>query len=76
MIYKNTDDITKSLKHIMIDDGIKQKDLVDISGLSKQTISNFSAGRTKNIGLDTLKNIVDCLGYDLQIEFIKKSDKA
>lgn len=73
MVYNNIEDITKMIKHIMIDNNIKQKDIVEKSNWTKQTVSNLLNNRTKNIGIDTLKELCDALGYNLCIE-IKKSN--
>lgn len=68
MKYNNIEDITKMIKHIMIDDNLKQKDIVQKSGWSKQTISNLLNNRTENIGINTLKDLCNSLGYELYIE--------
>ena len=71
MKYNNIEDITVMIKHIMIDENLKQKDIVEKSGWSKQTVSNLLNNRTKNIGLDTLKELCESLGYNLNITLEK-----
>lgn len=73
MNYNNIEDITTLIKHIMVDEGIKQKDIVEKIGWTKQTVSNILNNHTKNIGIDTLKELCNGLGYDLHIE-LKKQD--
>lgn len=72
MKYNNIDDVTKMIKHIMIDEGLKQKDIVVKSGWSKQTVSNLLNNRTENIGINTLHDLCDSLGYDLHIDLVKQ----
>lgn len=72
MKYSNIEDITKMIKHIMIDNDLKQKDIVIKSGWSKQTVSNLLNNRTENIGINTLKDLCNSLGYELYIELKKK----
>lgn len=71
MIYNDIEDITRMIKHVMIDNNMKQKDIVQKSNWSKQTVSNLLNNRTKNIGIDTLKELCNALGYNLCIEIEK-----
>ena len=73
MIYDNNVlDIMKKIEHIKIDNNITNNDIARSTGKSKQTISNLLNGQSKNITLDTLKNLVNAVGYDLIIDFKKK----
>lgn len=65
-------EIMKKIEHIKIDENITNKDISEKTGKSKQTVSNLLNGQSKNITLDTLKNLVDAVGYDLIIDFKKK----
>ena len=67
--YKGTiDDITLMIKHIMLDKDIKQKDLCNKTGLSKQTISNLLNNRTDNITFETLDKLCKACECKLYIE--------
>lgn len=47
MIYDGkSDQIVLLIKHRMLDLSIKQKDIVEQTGLAKSTVSNFLNGRT------------------------------
>ena len=62
----NIDDIMIQIKHIMIDKGLRQKDICNKTGWSNQTVSNLLAGRTSNPSLRVitqLVNAVDCRLY-------------
>ncbi len=62
----NIDCITLMLKHIMLDKGMRQKDIAQQMGLSVQTISNLLNCRRDGITLDTLQrlcNAIDCKLY-------------
>lgn len=67
MIYNNNiDDIMKQIKHIMIDNNLKQTDIVEKTGQSKSTISNLLSGKSKNITLETL--LMLCTAVNCQLE--------
>ncbi len=73
MIYNNnTDDIIKIIKHIMVDNNIKNVDIQKATNKSKQTISNFFNGRQSNVTLDTLKDYCDAIDCDLVIDIVKR----
>lgn len=71
-IVKNQDEIILQIKHYMLDNNLKQKDIVSKTGLSKQTISNLLNGRNKNMTLDTLFMLLDALDCNLFISLDKK----
>lgn len=71
-IVKNQDEIILQIKHYMLDNNLKQKDIVVATGLSKQTISNLLNGRNKNMTLDTLFMLLDALDCNLFISLDKK----
>jgi transcriptional regulator with XRE-family HTH domain len=71
-IVKNQDDLILRIKHYMLDNNLKQKDIVVATGLSKQTISNLLNGRSKNMTLDTLFMLLNALDCNLSISLNKK----
>lgn len=62
------DDITLMLRHIMLDKDMRQKDVCNATGLSKQTISNLLNNRTDNITFETLDKLCKAMGCKLYIE--------
>lgn len=68
----NIEPITTTLKHIMLDKNIKQKNISEYTGLSKQTISNLLNNRNDNMTLDTLKMLCDSIGLKLIIAIEEK----
>lgn len=73
MLYNNNiDDIMKQIKHIMIDNDIKQADIVSTTGQSKGTISNLLNCKSKNITLDTLLMLCNAVDCQLEINIIPK----
>ena len=70
--YNNLTDITNMIKHVMIDKDLRQKDICNATGLSKQTISNLLNNRKDTMTLDTLKTLCVAVGCDLVIEFVEK----
>lgn len=65
--YNNIEDITNGIRHIMIDKNLRQKDICNATGLSKQAISNLLNNRTENITLDTLNRLCKALDCSLSI---------
>ena len=75
-IVKNQDDLILQIKHYMLDNNLKQKDIVVATGLSKQTISNLLNGRSKNMTLDTLFMLLNALDCNLSISLNKKDNTS
>ena len=75
-IVKNQDDLILQIKHYMLDNKLKQKDIVVATGLSKQTISNLLNGRNKNMTLDTLFMLLNALDCNLSISLNKKDNTS
>lgn len=75
-IVKNQDDFILKIKHYMLDNNLKQKDIVVHTGLSKQTISNLLNGRSKNMTLDTLFMLLNALDCNLSISLNKKDNTS
>lgn len=73
-IVKNQDDFILKIKHYMLDNNLKQKDIVVATGLSKQTISNLLNGRSKNMTLDTLFMLLNALDCNLSVSLDKKDN--
>ena len=72
MVYnQNVDKMMLQIKHIMLDSGLRQVDIVEKTGLQKSTVSNLLNGRSKNITLDTLLLLCNAIGYDIEINLIK-----
>lgn len=70
----NINDITKMIKHIMIDNDIRQKDLCNATGWTKSTISNLLNNRTENPSLKLLLELCEAINCDLIID-IKPKEK-
>lgn len=66
--------IMKTIKHIMVDKDIKQKDIADKTGLSKQTISNLLACRRDGITIDTLLLLCQALECKLYIDIADRDN--
>lgn len=54
----------------MIDKDIRQKDICNITGWSRATVSNLLNGRQTNITLDTLLSLCNAIGCDLYIDIV------
>lgn len=74
MYINNQDDILKLIKHYMIDNHIKQKDIAEITGLSRQTISNLLNGRNTNMTLGSVFNLINAIGAKIDFTLYKDTD--
>ena len=66
-------EIMKVIKHIMIDENLKNADVIDKLGMSKQTVSNLLNPNYRpdtSIQIDSLCKIVDAIGYKLELHFV------
>ena len=70
--YTNLKDIMLKIEHIMLDSDIRQKDISNRSGWSRQTDSNLLACRRDNISIDTLNSLCNAIDCDLIIDIRKK----
>lgn len=70
----NIDDITKLIKHIMIDRDIRQKDLCNATGWTKSTVSNLLNNRTENPSLKLLLELCTAIDCDLIIDITPKKE--
>ena len=75
MKYTNLKDIMLKIEHIMLDSDIRQKDISNKTGWSRQTVSNLLACRRDSINIDTLNSLCDAIGCDLIIDIRKKDSQ-
>ena len=68
----NNNDVLKLIKHMMIETDVKQKHIVEFTGLNKGTVSTFLIGKSSNPTLDTLKMYCDAMDCDLIIDIKKR----
>lgn len=71
-IFDDNDQIKKELKKIIIDAGSTQKDISDMLGVKPQQYTNII--KKENLAFKDVKKILDCIGYDLVIDFVKKTE--
>lgn len=68
--YENNEQIKKEFKKILIDNGIKQQFIADQLNISKQSLNLLL--NKKHLNFDDLKKLLNCIDYDLIIDFVKK----
>lgn len=73
MIYNNINDLMIQIKHIMIDRDIRQSDISNNTGWSRQTVSNLLACRRDSINIDTLARLCDAIDCNLIIDIQPRS---
>lgn len=71
MLCKNSQDIQKYIKTILIHESLKLKDLADKMEQQPGTIS--AVLRQDNLSVNKIIDIMDALGYDVEINFTKRS---
>lgn len=64
--------ISKEIKKILIDEELTQSQLAEKLGTSQQNMN--AKLKRDNFSNKEMQEIADALGYDLKIEFIKKTD--
>lgn len=75
MIYDgNSDKVIDLIKYRMIDCRKQQKDIVNVTGLNKGTVSNFLGYKSSNPSLDTLKMYCDAMDCDLVIDIVRRDN--
>ena len=70
MIYTDNESLIKEFKKLLIDNGIKQQFIADSLGMSKQSF-NLKINK-KHIPFDDVASWLECIGYELEINFKKK----
>lgn len=77
MIYKgDISDITLMIKHAMLDNDKKQKDICNMTGWSKGTVSNLLNNRTENPSLKVLFELCNAIDCDLVIDIKPRTQQA
>lgn len=61
-------DFTKQISHLRKSKNISQEKMSKDLHISRATISNFETGKSADIGLRKLMQILDYLGYEVQIK--------
>lgn len=68
----DVNDVMKLIKHRMIDNDITQKDICNVTGWSKGTVSNLLGGKTENPSLKIILQLCDAIGCDFMIDIAKR----
>lgn len=69
-IYEDNTQLKKELKKCIIDNGFSAKMISDKLEMLPQTYQNII--NKKNFSFADMKRILDCMGIELQIDFVKK----
>lgn len=73
MIYTDNETLIKEFKKLLIDKGIKQQFIADSLEISKQSL-NLKLNK-KHISFDDMLELLHCIGYELQIDFVPVQSK-
>lgn len=69
-IFSDNEQLKKEFKKIVIDENLTMQEVAKRCDLSPQILQNrFSNSR---VALTDLKKFLDSIGYELQIDFVKK----
>lgn len=72
MIYVDNTQLINEIKKVMIDTNTKQVDIANSLNVNKQAITKLF--NKKNLTCDDMKKILDIMGCDLVIDFVKKEE--
>ena len=70
--------VIKAIRHIMLDEGIKNSDLIPKLKMTRQTVSNLlnpDYHSDATVQLDTLIKIIDAIGYKLELHIVPNDTK-
>ncbi len=70
MLYVNNEQLVIELKKLMLDNGISQKEISDKLGIKPQGLTKLL--NKKNFGFEDVQKILEAMGYEMEIKFIKK----
>lgn len=72
MLYEDNTQLVKEVKKLMLDEGVSQVDLAAKMHVSKQRVPQIF--NKKNLGFSDVKEILEKLGYKLDIQFIPEGN--
>lgn len=70
-VYINSEQMLTEIKKLLLDEHITQRDLSDRLGIKPQGLTKLL--NKKNFSFDDAQRILTVLGYDLSIDFTKRS---
>lgn len=70
-VYTNSEQMLTEIKKLLLDEHITQRDLSDRLGIKPQGLTKLL--NKKNFSFDDAQRILTVLGYDLSIDFTKRS---
>lgn len=68
----DVNEVMKMIKHKMIDNDVTQKDICNVTGWSKGTVSNLLNGKTENPSLKIILQLCDAIECDFMIDIAKR----
>jgi len=71
MLYENNEQLVIEFKKLLLDGKISQRDLAKSIGISPQAFQNLL--NKKQLSFSDMKKILNCMGYELDIDFIKSN---
>lgn len=74
MKYTDLKSVMLMIEHIMLDKDIRQKDISNATGWSRQTVSNLLACRRDSVNIDTLSRLCNAVGCDLVIDIVPRNN--
>ncbi len=73
MLYVNNGQLVIELKKLMLDNEISQKEISDKLGIKPQGLTKLL--NKKNFGFEDVQKILEAMGYEMEIKFIKKESR-
>lgn len=72
--YNNNEQLKRFLKAEWTKNGFTQKDIAEKMGVSSANLSNILVNK-KSLTFADVQRILDALGYDLYIDFVKRDNQ-
>ena len=70
----NIENLILDIKHFMLDNNIKQKDVAIKTGWTKGTVSNLLNNRTKSPSITVIYELCNAIGCNVLIKGVSDSD--
>lgn len=74
MIYKNNEQLQKEYKKLLIDKGIKQTEIANALGLSRQALTNYL--NKQHLTFDDISRLLSPIGCKLRFDFVPDENQG
>lgn len=72
MLYENNEQLVIEFKKLLLDGKISQRDISKALNISPQALQNML--NKKQLSFADMRKILDCIGYKLNVDFVRPND--